>query len=227
MTGLGDALRDWLASWPLLIGWLGVTLVCLAVVIRDLRVHNPHLMPLMKFVWILTTANSGPLGLAVYWYSGRKTIPRDSLPRKAFRSVAHCYSGCGIGEILGVILAVGVLAAGNFWASIITFALAWLFGFGLTVGPMVQAGAPLGEAIRDSFIAETFSIAVMETVAIGVGLWLGGEARLHEALFWTSLYVSLSAGLLAAWPANLLLVRMGVKSGMMDPRDTRHARAPG
>lgn len=220
---MGEILRNWLASWPLLSAWLGVTLVCLGIVIRDLRVNNSHLMPLMKFVWILTVANSGPLGLAVYWFSGRKEIAHDSLPRKAFRSVAHCYSGCGIGEIMGVIIAVGVLATGNFWASIITFTLAWFFGFGLTVGPMVQGGMPLGLAIRDSIIAETLSIAAMETVAIGVGLWLGGAARMHEPLFWTSLYVSLSAGLIAAWPVNLLLIRMGVKSGMMNPRDTAHA----
>lgn len=205
-----------------MIGWLSVTLVCLGVLIRDLRLNNGHLMPLMKFVWVLTVANSGPLGLAVYWLSGRKEIRRDSLQRKAFRSVAHCYSGCGIGEILGVIIAVGILAAGNFQASVITFSLAWLFGFGLTVGPMIQGGVALGQAIRDSFVAETLSIAAMETAAIGIGLWLGGGTRMHEPLFWTSLYVSLSAGLLAAWPVNLLLIRMGLKAGMMNPRDTSH-----
>lgn len=218
-----DTVRAWLSSWTLLTVWLGVSLVCVGVVIRDLRVNNAHLMPLMKFVWILTTANSGPLGLAVYWFAGRKEIAHDSLPRKAFRSVAHCYSGCGIGEILGVIIAVGILATGNFRASVITFTLAYVFGFGLTVGPMVQGGMPLGQAIRDSIIAETLSIGAMEAVAIGVGLWLGGGARMHEPLFWTSLYVSLSAGLFAAWPVNLLLIRMGVKSGMMNPRDTAHA----
>jgi hypothetical protein len=35
--------------------------------------------------------------------------------------------------------------------------------------------------------------------------------------------VSLTCGLVAAYPVNLILIRMGVKQGMMDPRDTHHA----
>ena len=31
--------------------------------------------------------------------------------------------------------------------------------------------------------------------------------------------VSLSLGLLAAWPVNVLLIRFGVKEGMHDPRE--------
>jgi len=40
-------------------------------------------------------------------------IPTDSLARKGFRSGAHCYSGFGIGEILGVIISVGLFAMGD------------------------------------------------------------------------------------------------------------------
>jgi hypothetical protein len=45
----------------------------------------------MKFVWGFTVLYSGPVGLAVYWYSGRSQIRRDSLWRRGFRSVCHCY----------------------------------------------------------------------------------------------------------------------------------------
>lgn len=37
------------------------------------------------------------------------------------------------------------------------------------------------------------------------------------------LYISLSLGLFAAWPANLLLIHFGLKGGMADPRDTEAA----
>jgi hypothetical protein len=56
-------------------------------------------------------------------------------------------------------------------------------------------------------------------VAITTDLYLGGEATMGDALFWSSLYVSLSLGLFAAWPANLLLIKYGLKGGMGDPRD--------
>lgn len=212
------AIHEFLSQGWLLALWLILTALCLAVLFADLVRNNAHLPSLMKFVWVLTVANSGPLGLAVYFYAGRKEIPRDTLPRRSFRSVAHCYSGCGIGEILGVIIAVGMFALGNIWASIITFSLAYLFGFVLTLGPMLQAGAPIGQAVKDTFLSETASIAVMEATAIGIGLWLGGQAHMNEPLFWTSLYVSLSAGLLAAYPVNVLLIHWGIKSGMGSPR---------
>lgn len=50
-------------------------------------------------------------------------------------------------------------------------------------------------------------------------LWLAANATMAEPLFWTSLIVSLSAGLLAAYPVNVLLIHLGVKAGMRDPRE--------
>ncbi|MDX1635482.1 MAG: DUF4396 domain-containing protein, partial [Marinobacter sp.] len=131
--------------------------------------------------------------------------------------------GCGIGEILGVIITVGIFAMSTAWAAGITFALAYIFGFALNLGPMMQAGTPFLEAFKGAFFAETISITVMEAVAITVDLHLGGDATMGDALFWASLYISLSLGLFAAWPANLLLIHFGLKGGMADPRDTEAA----
>ncbi len=58
----------------------------------------------------------------------------------------------------------------------------------------------------------------MEFVAIGTDLWLGGDATMGEPLFWMSLAVSLSCGLLAAYPVNLLLIHYGVKGGLHSPK---------
>ncbi|ETX14058.1 multicopper oxidase [Roseivivax halodurans JCM 10272] len=217
-----DGLRAFLDS-PLFLGlWIATMLPCLLWTIRDLRTRNAHLMSLMKLVWALTVFYSGPIGLLVYRWSGRKEIADDTLARRGFRSVAHCYSGCGMGEIVGVIVAAGLLSLASIWVSAITFALAYVFGFALTVGPMVQGGTPWREALRDAAIAETPSITVMEVTAIGVSLWLASGAGMGEVRFWTSLIVSLSCGLFAAWPVNVALIRFGVKEGMMDPRHTHH-----
>lgn len=213
-----EQIQSVLSAPAFLIGWAIVMIPSVAIVIRDLAVRNDHLMSLMKVVWVLTVLYSGPLGLLIYWKTGRKEIPRDGLWRRSFRSVAHCYSGCGMGEIAGITIAVGLLALGNLWAALITFSLAYIAGFALTVGPLVQEGVGWGRAMRDAFITETPSIAVMEIVAIGADLWLAGEATMGEVLFWSSLIVSLTCGLVAAYPVNVALIHFGVKEGMMDPR---------
>ena len=207
-----------LSSPWFLVVWAALTIPCLAWVIRDLRGPNAHLMGLMKVVWALTVLYSGPLGLVIYRSAGRKQIPKDSAPRRAWRSVAHCYSGCGMGEVVGVIIAVGLFQLGNWPTAAITFALAYVAGYALTVGPLMQEGAGLRSALWDAFLAETPSITVMEVTAIGLDLWLSGGAGIGNVLFWSSLILSLTCGLLAAWPVNLLLIRTGVKQGMMDPR---------
>ena len=206
-------------SSPWVLGlWVIVMIPCLLWTIRDLTTSNSHLMPLMRVVWALTVLYSGPVGLLVYRWAGRKQISADGPARRGARSVAHCYSGCGAGEIAGLTIAVGLFSFGTTWVVVTTFSLAYIFGVALTVGPMVQEGTPFRTAFKDAIIAETPSIFVMELVAIGSDLILAGDAGLGDVRFWGSLIVSLSLGLLAAWPVNILLIRMGVKEGMMDPR---------
>ncbi len=216
-------ITDILSNPLFLIGWAMIMLPSLAILLWDMRVRNAHLMPLMKWVWALTVIYSGVVGLAVYWWSGRKEIPADGPWRRAARSVAHCYSGCGMGEIAGLVLTVGILSLSTVWVAGVTFAFAYAAGFALTVGPLMQEGTEFGAAVRDALWSETPSITVMEVVAIGVDLTLAGNAGMGEALFWSSMIVSLTCGLIAAYPVNLILIRMGIKQGMMDPRNTDHA----
>ena len=212
-----QALQNVLTNPTFLAAWGVVVAASLAVLVWDLRTNNSELKSLMKFVWGFTVLYSGPLGLAGYWWSGRTQIDHDSLWRKGFRSVSHCYSGCGSGEVLGVSIAVGLLAFKTTGTVVLTFALAYLFGYALTVGPLLQEGVGLGEALKDAFYSETASITVMEVVAISIDIWLAGEAGIGEVLFWTSLVFSLSMGLLAAYPVNIALIYLGVKEGMMNP----------
>lgn len=218
-----EAIQQAIDNGFLLAGWLTLVFASLAWLAHDLRTRNWHIASIMQWVWLLTVLYSGPIGVLVYRYSGRKQIRTDNLPRKGFRSVAHCYAGCGIGEILGVVLTVGVFALGNAWSAAITFLLAYVFGFALNLGPMMQAGTSFRTALKGAFVAETISIVVMEAVAISTDLYLGAGATLTDARFWTSLYISLSFGLFAAWPANILLIRFGLKGGMADPRDEEAA----
>ena len=220
MAAFIGTLRAIISNPVLLSIWAALVVLSLWYVTRDLTRKNTGLMPLMKVVWFLIVLYSGPIGLAVYRYSGRKQIPQDSLWRRTFRSDAHCYSGCGLGEIIGVTLTVGLLGLSNLWVALITFACAYIIGFSLTIGPLLQGGESLTSAVSDSFWGETASITGMEVAAIGFDLWLAGDARMGDLLFWGSLIVSLIVGFFIAYPINALLIRFGVKEGMMNPRYT-------
>lgn len=210
---------SWLDHPLTLALWLAFSALSILWLLRDLRVNNPQLRGLMRWVWLLTVAYSGPLGLCIYYYSGRRQIATDSPARRGWRSTAHCYSGCGAGEIVGLSIAVGLLGLGSLWVSGVTFVFAYVFGFGLTFGPLLQEGVPWRQALVDTAWSESASIFVMEAVAIGVDQWLGAKAKIHHPLFWTSMGVSLTLGLLAAYPVNLWLIRHGIKEGMHDPRE--------
>lgn len=215
---LERALERVLTNPAYLAAWVALVVLSEAVLVWDLWRNNAELGGLMKLVWFLTVLYSGPIGLTIYWYSGRTQISRDSFWRRGFRSVSHCYSGCGAGEIIGIVLAAGILALGAFWVVAFTFLFAYTLGYALTVGPLLEEGESLGVALADALYSETASITVMEVVAVGIDLWLAAEASIGEVLFWSSLFFSLSVGLAAAYPVNLALIRFSVKEGMMDPR---------
>ena len=213
---------DLIDGAPPLIIWLTLNALSTFVLLRDLRRLNPQTVGLMRWVWILTVLYSGPIGLAVYYYSGRRQIPDDNIWRRSFRSVAHCYSGCGAGEIAGLIVTAGLLGLGTVWVSLGTFAFAYVMGFAMTIGPLIADGEPFWKAIKDSFIAETVSITIMEVTAIGVDIWLAGDATIGEPRFWLSMLISLTLGLFAAYPANVAMIKARIKSGMGHPGGSHH-----
>jgi hypothetical protein len=212
-----DVVVPFLSDPLVLAGWAVLVVVALTVLWYDFREHNPDIGSLMQFVWTLTVAYSGPLGLGIYWYAGRSQIASDSLWRRGYRSTAHCYSGCGAGEIVGITLAQGILALATASVAAITFGFAYVFGFALTVGPLVQDGEALSTAVTDAVYSETPSITIMEVTAIGADLLIARHATMAEPLFWGALAFSLSLGYLAAYPVNVALVHVGVKEGMANP----------
>jgi len=216
-------------SDPLVMGiWALVVLASVGTLWWDIRERNQALPSLMKGVWTLVVCYSGPFGLAVYWYSGRTQIDNDSLWRRGFRSTAHCYSGCGAGEVLGFVLLAGVLALeSSLVITAGTFALAYLFGYALTVGPLMQEGVGFGEAMLDALYSETPSITIMEIAAIGTDLLVASQAHISDLLFWGALVFSLSVGFVFAYPVNATLVYFGVKEGMENPAEMGQSQSSG
>jgi hypothetical protein len=210
-----------LLSDPRVMGvWALLVVASVGVLWWDIRERNQALPSMMKGVWSLVVLYSGPFGLGIYYYSGRTQISHDSLWRRGCRSTAHCYSGCGAGEVVGFALLVGLLALQSTLVTTVgTFALAYTFGYALTVGPLMQEGVGFGEAMLDALYSETPSITVMEIAAIGTDLLVASQAKMGDLLFWGALVFSLSVGFVFAFPVNTTLVYFGVKEGMENPAE--------
>jgi hypothetical protein len=133
-----------------------------------------------------------------------------SLNRSAFSATAHCLTGCAIGEVLGMVIATA-LGWGNAASIALAVVLAFVFGYSLTIGPVLRAGVPFRRALGLAFASDTASIAVMEIVDNAFILLVPGaiEAGLREGLFWWSLGVSLLIAFIVAFPLNRWLIARG------------------
>jgi Domain of unknown function (DUF4396) len=134
----------------------------------------------------------------------------SSLSRTAFSATLHCLTGCAIGEVLGIVIGT---ALG--WSTVATIALAivlaFFFGYGLTMLPLLRSGMALGAALPLAFASDTLSITVMEIVDNLIIVVIPGtmDAGLGSLLFWGSLAFALAVAFVAAFPVNRYLISRG------------------
>ena len=136
--------------------------------------------------------------------------PAASLNSLAFSATAHCLTGCAIGEVLGFVIGTA-LGWSDAATMALAIALAFLFGYSLTMLPLLRSGLALGAVVPLALAADTFSIAVMEIVDNAIMLLIPGamEAGLGDVLFWGSLAFALAVAFVAAFPVNRWLIARG------------------
>ena len=93
----------------------------------------------------------------------------------------------------------------------LSIALAFVFGYSLTMLPLLRSGMGPREALPVAFASDTFSIATMETIDTATVLVIPGAmaAGLGDALFWGSLAGALFLAFWAAVPVNRWLIARG------------------
>jgi hypothetical protein len=103
------------------------------------------------------------------------------------------------------------LGWGNFATIVLAIVLAFFFGYGLTMLPLLRSGIALGAALPLAFASDTLSITVMEIVDNFIIVVIPGamEAGLGSLLFWGSLAVALAIAFVAAFPVNRYLIARG------------------
>jgi len=135
----------------------------------------------------------------------------QSLNRTAFQATVHCLTGCAIGEVLGLVIATA-LGWHDVPSILLAIVLAFVFGYGLTMRPLIGAGLPFRTAVRTAFAADTVSIAVMEVTDNAIVIAVPGAmaAGLADSLFWGSLVLSLAVAFVVAYPVNRWLIARGL-----------------
>ena len=135
---------------------------------------------------------------------------RRELNRLAVSATVHCLTGCAIGEVLGM-----VLATWWGWSDLpsvaLAVALAFVFGYALTIWPILRSGLSWRRAVRIVLAADTVSLISMETIDNAVMLAVPGamEAGLGSALFWGALAFSLAVAFVLTVPVNYALIKRG------------------
>ena len=128
----------------------------------------------------------------------------------ALSATIHCLTGCAIGEVLG--LAIGTALGWHDLPTIVlAIVLAFVFGYALTIRPLLASGMPFRRAGRLAIASDTLSIATMEIVDTAILLAIPGAmmAGLTDPLFWGSLAFALLVAGVVAYPVNRWLIDRG------------------
>lgn len=133
-----------------------------------------------------------------------------ALTRSAISATLHCLTGCAIGEILGMVISTA-LGWHNVANIVVSIVLAFVFGYGLTIRPVLAAGLGFRRAFGVALAADTVSIAVMELVDNTTIVVIPGalNAGLADFLFWASLVASLVIAFVITVPVNRWMISRG------------------
>lgn len=225
-------------SWLTVLAWvaLGLALLTSAVIAADVYVRgNRQRMRIMEPVWIVTALYVGPLTWPAYTRWGRPASPahqeRTGVSDEHGESVSvllgvsHCGAGCTIGDIIGAWL---VFVAG--WQLLglalpAEYAVSFTLAFGLGIAFQYFSIAPMRDLGFRQGIVAALKADTLSLVAFEVGLfgWMAimqfvffpdPHLTPDHAAYWFLMQIGMVLGFATSVPANVWLVRRGIKEAM-------------
>ncbi len=227
-------------TWLTVTSWIALAVagVCAALIAADIYLrHHRQPMKVMEAVWPITALYFGPVAVWGYYRFGRpqstrwqREHQRDEAPDKpGWASVAvgasHCGAGCTLGDIIAAtgIFAFGLTLAGQtLWAEYLgSFVLAVALGLAFqyfAIKPMRDLG--VGEGIAAAAKADILSLTAFE---VGLFAWMAlmrfaffPAHPLHpdSPAYWFLMQVGMVVGFFTSFPANVWLLRRGIKEAM-------------
>jgi hypothetical protein len=128
----------------------------------------------------------------------------------AASATLHCLTGCAIGEVLGMVIGTA-LGWSNGPVIVLAIALAFVFGYALTMRGVLKAGVGRRQALKVALAADTVSIVIMEILDNGVMLAVPGamDAGLDTVLFWGALAFAFAVAFTLTLPINKWIIGKG------------------
>lgn len=148
----------------------------------------------------------------------------ENLTKMAVQATLHCLTGCAIGEVLGMVLGTAWNLS-NLVTVVLSVALAFLFGYALSLRSVLKNGVPLKKAVRIVLLADTLSITTMEIVDNAVIVLVPGamDTHLADPLFWGTLMISLVVAFVVTVPVNRWLIARGKGHAVMHEHHHHHS----
>lgn len=131
----------------------------------------------------------------------------DSKTRQALTHTIHCLIGCGVGEILGMLIAayLGWSRIGRVSLAVL---LAFTIGYALTYRGVRKYVGSSKEAFQITFATDTVSIGTMEVVDNTIE-WIIPNALMVSPTsfrFWWGLALSLAIAFIVTVPVNRFMI---------------------
>lgn len=128
----------------------------------------------------------------------------------AAKATAHCLLGCSIGEILGMVLSAA-LGWSNLASVVVSIVLSFIFGYSLTLLPLLRAQMGLKRSMQTALASDTMSITTMEITDNLIEVIIPGAlaATLSTFLFWWTLALALAVAFVVTVPVNHWLIARG------------------
>lgn len=226
--------------WLTALAWfaLAVAFVMAGAILWDIYARDyRQRMRVMEAVWPVTALYFGPVAWWAYCRYGRPNTGRwlrehvrDQAPDKpgwatTAVGVSHCGAGCTLGDIAAetVVFLTGLTIAGvALWAEmlgdyLLALALGVLFQY-FAIAPMRGLGLRKGlvqAAKADVLSLTSFEIGLFGWMALMSFVFFPGP-HLHpdSPVYWFLMQIGMIVGFATAWPANVWLIRSGIKEAM-------------
>ena len=212
-----------------LVVWFALAGVSTAYVAWDQYRNNPE-PTVMKWGFILVTMYMGPIGLLLYVLADKEPRPGEheafikALWKQGVGSTIHCVAGDATGIILAAVI-TATLGLPMWIDLMVEYATGFAFGLFIFQSLFMKSmmGGTYWQNVRKSFMPEFVSMNFMmagmaPTMSF---LMMGRDMRAMEPtelLFWGVMSLGVIAGFTTAYPANVWLVKGGLKHGLMTER---------
>jgi hypothetical protein len=226
--------------WLTVAAWTYLAICCCSAGIIGYDIaFNGRRQPMgvMNFVFPITALYLGPLALALYWRWGRAGPDGTHGPARPGErtrpgwvtmaiEVSHCGAGCSLGDVISEfgIFGFGLTIAGDALAAEYVGDYVFALAFGIVfqyfaIAPM--RGLGLKEGLIAAAKADVISLTAFE---VGLFGWMAIMAFVlfpaphhlmpSSAAYWFLMQTGMIIGFCTSWPANVWLVKRGIKVPM-------------